>query len=99
MKSNITTIGGGTGTFNVLSGLGKNRKLNLAAIVTVADSGGSTGACNGQLTLDWNAFQTTFPGSLGNPWTAGDEAYVQGWFRDPTSCKTTSLSNAVILTY
>lgn len=43
MKCNITTIGGGTGTFNVLSGLGKNRQLNLAAIVTVADSGGSTG--------------------------------------------------------
>ena len=43
MKCNITTIGGGTGTFNVLSGLGKHRKLNLAAIVTVADSGGSTG--------------------------------------------------------
>lgn len=43
MKCNITTIGGGTGTFNVLSGLGKNKKLNLAAIVTVADSGGSTG--------------------------------------------------------
>lgn len=43
MKCNITTIGGGTGTFNVLSGLGKNRHLNLAAIVSVADSGGSTG--------------------------------------------------------
>ena len=43
MKCNITTIGGGTGTFNVLSGLGKKRNLNLAAIVTVADSGGSTG--------------------------------------------------------
>ena len=43
MKCNITTIGGGTGTFNVLSGLGKNKRLNLAAIVTVADSGGSTG--------------------------------------------------------
>jgi uncharacterized cofD-like protein len=42
-KCNITTIGGGTGTFNVLSGLGKNRRLNLAAIVSVADSGGSTG--------------------------------------------------------
>lgn len=42
-RCNITTIGGGTGTFNVLSGLGKNRNLNLAAIVTVADSGGSTG--------------------------------------------------------
>ena len=43
MTCNITTIGGGTGTFNVLSGLGKNKQLNLAAIVTVADSGGSTG--------------------------------------------------------
>ena len=43
MKCNITTIGGGTGTFNVLSGLGKYKQLNLAAIVTVADSGGSTG--------------------------------------------------------
>ncbi len=43
LKCNITTIGGGTGTFNVLSGLGKDRRLNLAAIVTVADSGGSTG--------------------------------------------------------
>ena len=43
MKCNITTIGGGTGTFNVLSGLGRNRQLNLAAIVSVADSGGSTG--------------------------------------------------------
>lgn len=43
MKCNITTIGGGTGTFNVLSGLGQDRRLNLAAIVSVADSGGSTG--------------------------------------------------------
>ncbi len=42
-KTNITTIGGGTGTFNVLSGLSGNRNLNLAAIVTAADSGGSTG--------------------------------------------------------
>ena len=43
MKCNITTIGGGTGTFNVLSGLGRNKDLNLAAIVSVAHSGGSTG--------------------------------------------------------
>ncbi|GHU27148.1 hypothetical protein AGMMS50256_06300 [Betaproteobacteria bacterium] len=42
-KCNITTIGGGTGTFNVLSGLGKDGRLNLAAIVTATDSGGSTG--------------------------------------------------------
>ncbi len=43
MKCNITTIGGGTGTFHVLSGLGKNPDLNLAAIVSMADSGGSSG--------------------------------------------------------
>lgn len=45
VKCNITTIGGGTGTFNVLSGLGRRRhpNLNLAAIVSAADSGGSTG--------------------------------------------------------
>ncbi len=42
-KTNITTIGGGTGTFNVLSGLSRKNDLNLAAIVTAADSGGSTG--------------------------------------------------------
>ena len=42
-KINITTIGGGTGTFNALSGLSGNQSLNLAAIVTAADSGGSTG--------------------------------------------------------
>lgn len=42
-KTNVTTIGGGTGTFNVLSGLKKHKNLNLAAIVSVADSGGSTG--------------------------------------------------------
>ena len=39
------------------------------------------------------------PSALGNPWTAGDKVYVQGWFRDPPACKTTSLSNAVELTY
>lgn len=38
----ITTIGGGTGTFVVLRGL-KNYPVDLTAVVTVADSGGSTG--------------------------------------------------------
>lgn len=39
---NIVTIGGGTGTFTVLSGL-KRYPVNLAAIVSMADDGGSTG--------------------------------------------------------
>jgi hypothetical protein len=62
-------------------------------------SGGAQGSCNGALALDWNAFQLANPGALGNPWVAGARAYVQGWYRDPPACKTTSLSNAVALTY
>lgn len=38
----VVVIGGGTGSFTVLSGL-KKFPLDLTAIVTVADSGGSTG--------------------------------------------------------
>lgn len=44
----ITVIGGGTGTFVVLSGL-KTYPLDLAAIVTMMDSGGSTGRLRDQL--------------------------------------------------
>lgn len=39
-QKNIVVIGGGTGTFNVLSGL-KNYPVNLTAIVSMTDSGGS----------------------------------------------------------
>jgi len=39
----ITTVGGGTGTFVVLSGLKKKPDVHLSAIVSVADDGGSTG--------------------------------------------------------
>ena len=38
----IVVIGGGTGTYNVLSAL-KNRQVYLSAIVSMADDGGSTG--------------------------------------------------------
>jgi uncharacterized cofD-like protein len=44
MKKNIVIIGGGTGTHTVLKGLKKYQdKINISAIVTMADSGGSTG--------------------------------------------------------
>ncbi|MDP3725659.1 MAG: YvcK family protein [bacterium] len=44
-QKNIVVIGGGTGTYTVLSGLKKYPPdlFNITAIVTVADSGGSTG--------------------------------------------------------
>jgi uncharacterized cofD-like protein len=47
MKS-VVVIGGGTGTFTVLSGL-KKYDLNLAAIVAMSDSGGSTGVLRDEL--------------------------------------------------
>jgi hypothetical protein len=62
-------------------------------------TGGTIGQCDGTLLLDWNAFQQAVPVALGQPWSAGDKAYVQGWFRDPASCRTTSLSNGLELTY
>ena len=44
----VTVIGGGTGTFVVLSGL-KKYPIDLAAVVTMMDSGGSTGRLRDQL--------------------------------------------------
>ena len=44
---NVVVIGGGTGTFTVLSAL-KDYHLHLTAIVSMADDGGSTGALRDQ---------------------------------------------------
>ena len=44
----ITVIGGGTGTFTVLQGL-KEFDLDLGAVVTMMDSGGSTGRLRDQM--------------------------------------------------
>ncbi len=44
----IVTIGGGTGQFTLLSGL-KNYPLNITAIVSMADDGGSTGRLRDEL--------------------------------------------------
>ena len=45
---NIVTIGGGTGSFVLLSGL-KRHPVNLSAIVSMADDGGSTGVLRDEL--------------------------------------------------
>src|SRR3989338_1696066 len=47
-KKRVVVIGGGTGTFTVLSGL-KNYPFDLSAIVTMADDGGSTGVLRDEL--------------------------------------------------
>lgn len=45
----ITVIGGGTGTYIVLSGLKKYQNLDLSVVVSMTDSGGSTGKLRDQL--------------------------------------------------
>ncbi len=45
----ITVLGGGTGSYVVLSGLKQDDSLDLAAIVTMSDNGGSTGRLRDQL--------------------------------------------------
>ena len=46
---NIVTIGGGTGSFTVLSGLKKLNNVSLTAIVSMADNTGSTGILRDEL--------------------------------------------------
>ena len=41
--TNVTTIGGGTGSFHLLLALKKIEKLKISSIVSVSDDGGSTG--------------------------------------------------------
>jgi hypothetical protein len=60
-----------------------------------ADTGGTIGMCDGTLWVDWNAFVSSNPGAVGTPFSAGQQVYAQGWFRDPPSPKTTSLSNGL----
>ncbi len=59
------------------------------------DSGGTAGACDGALTFDWNAFHAAQPGALGQPFQAGERVWIQGWYRDPPSSKTTALTDAL----
>ncbi len=60
-------------------------------------TGGSVGACDGQLQLNWNSFVSANSGALGAPFTAGTTIHAQGWYRDPANSKTSSLSNALAI--
>ncbi len=48
MRTRVVVVGGGTGTFTVLSGL-KRYPLDLTAVVAMADDGGSTGVLRDEL--------------------------------------------------
>jgi hypothetical protein len=60
------------------------------------NSGGTTGACNGVLAQDWNAYIATHTGLLGQPFTGGETVWAQAWFRDPPAPKTTNLSDGLV---
>ena len=60
-----------------------------------ATVGGTGGACDGTLSIDWNAYRATHPTSVGQPFSPGDQVWAQAWYRDPPAPKTTSLSNAL----
>lgn len=62
-------------------------------------SGGNVNQCDGQFSLDWNTFQRNHPNALGRPWSTGDRVWLQAWHRDPAAGKSTTLSNALELTY
>lgn len=61
----------------------------------VQSSGGAAGACDGALTLDFNAWMAANPTKAP---VAGTTVYLQGWFRDPPSPQTSSLSNGLCIT-
>ena len=62
-------------------------------------TGGTAGACNGTMSLDLLAYLNANPGALGNPFSAGQQCWIQGWFRDPPAVKTTSLSDGLDVTF
>lgn len=63
--------------------------------MSLQQTGGSVGACNGALQEDWNAFRAASPVSLGEPFSPGAIVNAQGWFRDVSATKGTALSNAL----
>ena len=59
------------------------------------NSGGTSGACDGALSIDWLAYIATHPSALGAPLVPGTIVDAQAWFRDPPAPGTTNLSDAL----
>jgi hypothetical protein len=58
-------------------------------------SGGTDGACDGTLTLYWNAFRASHPAAVGQPFTGGETIFLQAWYRDGAAPGKANLSNAL----
>jgi len=64
----------------------------------VTPTGGSGGACDGTIDLDWNAYVAAPNFVLGEPFSAGDLVWAQAWWRDAPSQLGTALSPALQFT-
>ena len=67
--------------------------------MTAMNSGGTSGACNGTLSQDWNAFRAANPSTLGAPFSVGDSVWVQAWFRDPPALQSTQRTQALAFSH
>jgi hypothetical protein len=63
-----------------------------------ANTGGTTDACDGAISVDFLDYCVTHPGALGTPLVSGEVICVQTWFRDPPAPKTTNLSDGLQFT-
>ena len=72
------------------------RRSGLLAAPSRRGTGGTQGACDGVLTLDWNAFVSGKPYHLGAPFSGGETVWVQCIYRDPPVPPTTSMSDALV---
>ncbi len=63
--------------------------------MSLLNSNGNAGLCNGTLSIDWLAWLAANPGALGAPFSSGVGVNAQAWFRDPPAAKTTNLSNGL----
>jgi len=82
-------FGAGTGTLCVRMPLQRTSTLQ---------SSGTAGACDGQLTFDWNTYMWTHPGALGTPPVRGATVWIQAWMRDPLAAGGSSVSDALWFT-
>jgi hypothetical protein len=58
-------------------------------------SSGTSGACDGSISIDWSDYIATHSGALGTPLFAGEQFNAQCWFRDPPAPGTTNLSDGI----
>lgn len=64
----------------------------------VQSAGGTSGACDGLLSVDWNAHVASYPGGLGQPFRGGETVWAQCWFRDAAAPGGSNLSDALWFT-